>query len=68
MQLLIETPDSPQLQKDLMFNPRYHDVDALIATIKPGILAYQELNTISRQIQMHIQASSTFRHCKSGAG
>ena len=62
MELLIETPDSPQLQKDLMFNPRYHDVDALIATIKPGILAYQELNTISRQIQTHIQASSTLQN------
>lgn len=62
MELLIETPDNPQLQKDLMFNPRYHDVDALIATIKPGILAYQELNSISRQIQTHIQASTTLQN------
>ncbi len=62
MELKIETPENPALQRELMFNPRFYDVDALIETIQPGILPYRELNDISRQIQHHIQASETLQN------
>ncbi|MGR9044171.1 MAG: AAA family ATPase [Gammaproteobacteria bacterium] len=61
MELKIETPQDANLQKELMFNPRFYDVDALIETIQPGILPYRELNGISRQIQHHIKASETLQ-------
>ena len=62
MELKIETPLNPSLQKELMFNPRFYDVEALIQTIQPSILPYRELNGISQQIQHHIQASETLQN------
>ena len=34
-----------------MFDPRYHDVDKLIENVKPGLIAYYELNDIATLIQ-----------------
>ena len=62
MELKIETPQNPILQKELMFDPRFYDVDALIETIQPGILPYRELNGISQQIQLQIKASETLQN------
>lgn len=55
-EIRIETPQHPAIQKDLIFNPKYYDVDSLIETIDAGILPYQDLNAIGRRIQQHIQA------------
>jgi len=61
MELRIETPQDSALQKDLMFNARFHDVDRLIETVKPGILPHRELNAISRTIQQRIASSATLQ-------
>lgn len=62
MEIRIETPTQPDLQKDLMFNPRYHDVDSLIETVPAELLPYRELEQIGRTIQNSIQASDTLQH------
>lgn len=62
MELKIETPQNRDLQKELMFNPRFYDVDALIETLEPAILPYRELNGISQQIQHNIQASEMLQN------
>lgn len=62
MELRIETPEDSALQSELMFNPRFHDVDRLIQSIKPSILSYRELDRIGSHIQNSIQASGTLRH------
>ncbi len=61
MELRIETPEEPALQSELMFNPRFHDVDRLIESIKPSILPYRELDRISSHLQNNIQASNTLK-------
>ena len=61
MELHIETPADPDLQRLLMFDPKFHDVDRLIDTIRPGILPYAQINDIGRAIQQEIQASQTLQ-------
>ncbi|MGR9072191.1 MAG: AAA family ATPase [Gammaproteobacteria bacterium] len=62
MELRIETPESPSMQRELMFNTRFHDVDALIHTVSPAILPYRELGEIGARIQTAIKASETLQH------
>jgi len=62
MELRIETPADPELRRRLMFDPRFHDVDRLVAAIRPGILPYAQIADIGRAIQHEIQASETLQH------
>ncbi|MDP2178507.1 AAA family ATPase [Methylicorpusculum sp.] len=62
LELRIETPQNSDLQKELMFNPKFYDVDHLIETIDAGILPYRELNGIGKAIQHQIQASGTLQN------
>ena len=61
MELHIETPNDPALQRQLMFDPKFHDVDRLIDSIRPGILPYAQISDIARAIQHEIQASPTLQ-------
>jgi len=61
MELHIEMPHDPELQRSLMFNPRFHDVDRLIDGVAPGILPYQQIAEVGRAIQHEIQASEALQ-------
>ncbi len=61
MEIRIETPDDQELQKDLMFNPRFHNVDRLIGGIEANLLPYRQLKNISETIQQHIVSSDTLQ-------
>ncbi|MEE9354345.1 MAG: MoxR family ATPase [Methylococcaceae bacterium] len=61
MELRIETPKDPALQKNLMINPRFHDIDKLIETVQSGILPFQELNQIGEHIQQTIKHTNTLQ-------
>lgn len=62
MEILIEIPTDSALQRQLLFDPKFHDVDQLLAGIDTGVLRYQELNTIGALIQNEIKASETLQH------
>lgn len=62
MELLIELPEDRELQRQLMFDTRFADADALIAGVRPGVLDYQGLNRFSAHLQGEIQASPTLQH------
>jgi len=57
MEVTIETPAGEDQRRALMFDPRYHDTDALVASLASGMLAYRELNDIAAQIQRSVQTS-----------
>jgi len=57
MELFVETPRDPDIQRRLMFDPAYHDTDTLIARVAPDILAHTELNQVSALVQREIQSS-----------
>ena len=62
MEILIELPDDPQIEEDLMFSPRFHDVETLIKQTPKAVLAYNEINAIGRMIQSTIQTTAPLRH------
>lgn len=62
MEILIELPEDRELQRELMFDTRFSDADALIAGVHPGVLDYQRLNEFSASLQREIQASPTLEH------
>jgi MoxR-like ATPase len=57
MQVSVEAPADPELSRQLMFETRFHDVDALVASVAPGILDYQALPSVAREIQLRVEAS-----------
>lgn len=61
MEVTIEAPQDEQERRALMFDPRYHDTDALIDTLSGALLAHRELNDIAAQIQRSVQTSETLQ-------
>lgn len=61
MEVLIEAPRDPGMQRALMFDPAFHDVDTLLARVNEGILSHTQLNDIARLIQEEIQATDALQ-------
>lgn len=57
MELHIGIPTDPHLKTVLIFDPRFHNVDAMITNLKPAVVPYQSIETIAHLIQGHVQAS-----------
>ena len=57
MEIVIDAPVAQADRRALMFDPRFHDTDRLIAQLPAAILAYQELDTVAGVIQQTIQTS-----------
>ncbi|MBV5288166.1 MAG: MoxR family ATPase [Methyloversatilis discipulorum] len=56
-ELRMETPRDPAVRRALVFDTAFHDVDALIDQIAPGILDWQSLNSMAAAIQRSVVAS-----------
>lgn len=59
MEFNIGVPESREHRRELMFDPRFHDVDALIERIPPAIIPYRELNDIAVAIQQAVTTTPT---------
>lgn len=59
MELNITMPADRDLQRQLMCDTRFFDVDALIGGLRAGVLPFTELNGVSATIQQHITTSPT---------
>lgn len=57
MEIGIAAPSDEQVLDELMFSPRFHDVDALVSGIATGGIPYYLLNELAADIQRHVQAS-----------
>jgi MoxR-like ATPase len=57
MEITVETPDDPTILRSLIFDTRFHDVDALVSQITPGVLDYRSLATLGPAIQQTIFSS-----------
>ncbi len=57
MEVAISTPDDETARRELIFATRFHDVDALIASLKEGVLDYQQLNALAKAIQTALVVS-----------
>ena len=61
MEVTIEAPENEDERRALMFDPRYHDTDALIDSLADALLAHRELNDIAAQIQRSVQTSEALQ-------
>ena len=57
MEVTIEPPTADADRRALIFDPRFHDTDALIEQLPPAILPFAELGVVAAAIQNNIQAS-----------
>ena len=58
-ELNMETPVDDAIRGALIFDPVYHDVDALLEQCQAGICRGDQLNQIGAAIQQHVNASAT---------
>jgi MoxR-like ATPase len=61
MEVGIEAPNDEESRRQLVFDPRFHDVDTLVATVKEGVVDHRELGTIAASIQQNVHASETLQ-------
>lgn len=59
MEVLIEPPQDFSLQRELMFDTKFHDVTALVGQVQHGLVPYTELNGIAGLIQDSVHATAT---------
>ncbi len=57
MEIGMEAPRDIQARRDLVFDPRFHDTDALIGELAEGIIDHRAVSGIANAIQHTIQAS-----------
>ncbi|MFN3919958.1 MAG: AAA family ATPase [Methylohalobius sp.] len=62
MEIHIEIPTDPQHRVALIFDPRFHNVEAMINALQAAVVPYQSIATIAQLIQEHIQASPALQH------
>jgi MoxR-like ATPase len=61
MEIAIEAPGDAELQRALMFDPRFHDTTALVEELPAGLLPHAELGRIAALIQRHVRATETLQ-------
>ena len=52
-------PTGEAVRRALVFDPDFHDVEALVARVAPGIVPWQSLDRIAAAIQRGVRASPT---------
>jgi MoxR-like ATPase len=61
MEVTIDTPKDDDACRALMFDPRFHDTDQLVAQLQPGMVAHRELGAVAELIQRSVKASETLQ-------
>lgn len=56
MEISIQAPDARELQRALMFDNRFYDVDALIGGLPAGLTPYDQLNAVAVHVQKEVRA------------
>ena len=58
---LLDAPAAAADRRALMFDPRFHDSDRLVASLASAMVAHQELNQVGAVIQQSVQASEALQ-------
>ncbi len=61
MEVTIQIPEDTEIQKELMADPRFHDVDVLLENVVSAVLPFDQLNGIGRHIQHAIRTSEALQ-------
>lgn len=60
-EVAIDPPSSEAERRGLVFDPRFHDTDALIGSLQAGLVAHEELNALGAAIQHGVHASEALQ-------
>jgi MoxR-like ATPase len=58
MEIEIAPDGSAETHRRLMFDPRFHDTDALVATVQPNLIDYQALPAMAAKIQASVRTGA----------
>ena len=58
-ELSMSRPADPAIRRSLVFDPLFHDADALLERVEPSIIAWERLNEMARVIQQQVHTSET---------
>jgi len=58
MEIEIQAPSDPELQRALMVETRFHNVDRLLERLPHGMLAYKQLNDVAERVQSYVQTTT----------
>ncbi len=61
MEIPIVVPSDDAIMQSLVFDTKFHNVDALVGTVNPDVLEFDALNEFSGVIQNNIEASDTLQ-------
>ena len=61
MEIPIVVPTDAAIMESLVFDTRFHDVDALVGSVPESILQFDQLNGFAARLQNSITASPTLR-------
>ena len=61
MEISIVVPTDAAIMESLVFDTRFHDVDALVGSVPESILQFDQLNGFAARLQNSITASPTLR-------
>jgi MoxR-like ATPase len=59
MEIAVETPRDGATRRDLVFDPRFYDVERLVGALQEGVLDHRGLNDAGRAIQAAVTTSPT---------
>lgn len=58
MELTVETPTDAETRRRLLFDPVFHDTDALVASVPAAVLDHTQLATVAAAIQRGVRGSA----------
>lgn len=61
MEIPVEAPTDPAQMEGLMFEPRFHDTDALVEVVPPGLIDPTRLDGLAATLQATISTSEALR-------
>lgn len=61
MEITIDVPASDDERRRLVFDPRFHDTERLLAGLAGSMLSHRELNAVAELIQHSVQASQALQ-------
>jgi MoxR-like ATPase len=61
MEIQIQPPADPELQRALMVETRFHDVDKLLERLPQGVVPYEQLNDVAERVQSSVQTSGVLQ-------
>jgi MoxR-like ATPase len=61
MEIAIAAPADEAVRKQLVFDPKFHDVDALIEQVRPGVFDFRVIPALSQLVQDNVSASEALQ-------